>query len=365
MRHFRLDATLVNYQRSYQCVLMRCSATGDLPVAGLLSEAIPAMKLLITGANGFVGQALCQHLAQRRHHVTAQARTAQSLSFIEQDSQYLCRRIADLDQISKEKSSLNGMDALIHCAARVHQVRESASDPMAAYRAINTDATLALARAAASAGVKRFVFLSSVKVNGDFSPSGKPFTAQDAAPQDPYGVSKWEAEQGLREIAAKTGMDVVIIRPPLVYGPGAKANFLTMMQWLHRGIPLPFGAIKNQRSLVALPNLVDFITLCLTHPKAVNQTFLISDRHDVSTTELLRGLGDALHRPARLIPVPQSMLELGLKAIGKAGVAQRLCGNLTVDSSPASELLGWRPPITVQQGLELTADHFLKHSAKL
>jgi nucleoside-diphosphate-sugar epimerase len=324
------------------------------------------MKLLVTGANGFVGQALCQHLAKLEHHVTAQARTAQSLSFIEQDSQYLCRRTTDLDQISKEKNRLEGTDALIHCAARVHQVRETASDPMAVYRQINTHATLALAQAAASAGVKRFVFLSSVKVNGDFSPSGQPFLARDAAPQDPYGISKWEAELGLREITAKTGMEVVIIRPPLVYGPGVKANFLTMMQWLHRGIPLPFGGIKNQRSLVALPNLIDFITLCVSHPTAANQTFLISDQHDVSTTELLRGLGHALHRPARLLTLSAGLLQVGLKAIGKGGVALRLYGDLAVDSTPATELLGWKPPITVQQGLQLTADHFLQQpSAKL
>lgn len=319
------------------------------------------MKLLITGANGFVGQALCVHLAKQHHAVTAQARKSYSLSFVEQETQYLCRRIADLDHISEEKRSLEGFDALIQCAARVHQVNDTSADPLAAYREVNTQATLALATAAAQAGVRRFVFLSSVKVNGEFTCADEPFVADQAAPQDPYAISKWEAEQGLREIAAKTGMHVVIIRPPLVYGPGVKANFLTMMRWLYRGIPLPFGAINNQRSLVALPNLVDFITLCLTHPKAANQTFLISDQQDLSTSQLLRGLGHALHRPARLIPVPQSLLENGLKALGKNGIAQRLCGNLTVDSSPASELLDWKPPLSVQQGLQLTADHFLNH----
>jgi nucleoside-diphosphate-sugar epimerase len=321
------------------------------------------MNILVTGANGFVGRVLCLHLAHLQHQVTAQVRHAGSLSFIEQTSQYLCRQTADLSQIVLEKDRLEGIQAIVHCAARVHQVRESSADPLAAYREVNTQTTLDLARAAAQAGLRRFVFLSSVKVNGEFTLPGQPFRADQANPQDAYGISKWEAEQGLLEIAAQTGMEVVIIRPPLVYGPRVKANFLTMMQWLQRGIPLPLGAIKNQRSLVALPNLLDFIALCLTHPKAANQTFLISDQQDVSTTELLRGLGNALHQPARLLPVPQSFLELGFKAIGKSAIAQRLCSDLTVDSRPATELLGWKPTITVQQGLQLTADHFLRQQS--
>lgn len=318
------------------------------------------MKLLITGANGFVGQALCEHLAAQQNRVTALVRDVKTLSIYELTTKNIRRLEADFTDVSGFQNHLAGLDAVIHCAARVHQVNDTSADPLAAYREVNTQATLALANAAAEAGVKRFVFLSSVKVNGEFTQPGQPFRADQAAPQDPYGISKWEAEQGLREIAARTGMEVVIIRPPLVYGPSVKANFLTMMRWLHRGIPLPLGAIKNQRSLVALPNLVDFIALCLTHPKAANQTFLISDQDDVSTTDLLRGLGDALHRPARLLPLPQGLLELGLKAIGKGGVAQRLCGDLTVDSSPATELLGWKPPLTVQQGLQFTAEHFLR-----
>ncbi len=321
------------------------------------------MNILVTGANGLVGQAVCNHLAMQRHRVKALARDVKSLSFNEHSAQYLYSLESDFTKIPSLKQHFSGVDAMVHCAARVHQVADAASDPLAAYREVNTTATLALAQAAAEAGVKRFVFLSSVKVNGEFTSSGQPFRANQAAPQNPYGVSKWEAEQGLLEIAAKTGMEVVIIRPPLVYGPGVKANFLTMMRWVHRGIPLPLGAINNKRSLVALPNLVDFISLCLTHPKAANQVFLISDQQDLSTTELLRGLGVALHRPAWLIPVPQSLLEISLKAIGKGGIAQRLCEDLTVDSSPATELLGWKPPCSVLQGLQLTADHFLKHDA--
>ncbi len=320
------------------------------------------MKLLITGANGFVGQALCVHLAAQQHQVQALVRDLKMLSINEHSAHNIQGLEADFTKISGFQNHLAGLDAVIHCAARVHQVRETASEPLAAYRQVNCQATFALAQAAADAGVKRFIFLSSVKVNGEFTLSGQPFTATQAAPQDPYGISKWEAEQGLREIAAKTGMEVVIIRPPLVYGPGVKANFLTMMRWLHKGIPLPLGVIHNQRSLVALSNLVDFIALCLTHPKAANQTFMISDQQDLSTTELLRGLGKALNRPARLLPLPQVLLEIGLKAVGKGSMAQRLCASLTVDSSPATQLLGWKPPIMLQQGLQLTADHFLQHA---
>ncbi len=323
------------------------------------------MKLLVTGANGFVGQALCKCLALQNMEVLGQTRQARSLSKDERSIQNIQRVEADFTDISCLQQVLHGVQAVVHTAARVHQVREVADDPLAAYRVVNTTATLALARAAAKASAKRFIFLSSVKVNGEFTLPNQPFKSHQAAPLDPYSVSKWEAEIGLREIATETGMEVVIIRPPLVYGPGVKANFLTMMRWLHRGIPLPLGAIRNQRSLVGLPNLVDFIALSLTHPKAANQTFMISDQHDLSTTELLRGLGQALDRPARLVPVPQSVLESGLKLLGKGGVAQRLCGNLTVDASPATELLSWKPPVSVQHGLQLTADHFLAAQLKL
>lgn len=322
------------------------------------------MSILVTGANGWVGHAVCVHLSAAQKQVMAVARNIKSLSFSEQYKLYLCREEADFTQISTVEPLLSSVDVVVHCAARVHQLNDAASDPLEAYRHINCAATLALAQAAVAAGVRRFVFLSSVKVNGELTLRHQAFRAQDAAPQDPYGTSKWEAEQGLKAIAAKTGMEVVIIRPPLVYGPGVKANFHTMMRWLHTGIPLPLGAINNQRSLVALPNLVDFISLCVTHPKAANQTFMVSDQQDVSTTQLLRDLGAALHRPARLWPVRQSWLALSLQAIGKGGIAQRLCGDLTVDSSPATRLLGWTPPVRLQQGLQLTAHHFLASQTK-
>jgi UDP-glucose 4-epimerase len=215
---------------------------------------------------------------------------------------------------------------------------------------------LNLARQAAAAGLRRFVFVSSIKVNGEATQLARPFIADDApAPLDAYGVSKMEAEQGLREIARQTGMEVVIIRPPLVYGPGVKANFAAMMRWLKRGVPLPLGAIHNQRSLVALDNLVDLILTCLTHPAATNQTFLVSDGEDVSTTELLRRMGQAMGKTARLLPVPASWLKVAASLVGKGDVAQRLCGSLQVDISKTRELLGWVPPVSLDEGLRRAA----------
>jgi UDP-glucose 4-epimerase len=253
-------------------------------------------------------------------------------------------------------AALDGVSAVIHCAARVHVMADTAADPLEEFRHVNVQGTLNLARQAAAAGVRRFVFVSSIKVNGEATQPGAPFTADDApAPLDAYGVSKMEAEQGLRELAAQTGMEVIIIRPPLVYGPGVKANFAAKMRWLQRGVPLPLGAIHNQRSLVALDNLVDLIVTCLTHPAAANQTFLVSDGEDVSTSELLRRMGQALDRPARLLPVPQSWLKLAAAMVGKSDVAQRLCGSLQVDISKTRQLLSWTPPLSLDQGLKRAA----------
>jgi nucleoside-diphosphate-sugar epimerase len=318
------------------------------------------MKIFVTGANGFVGRTICEQLAGQKIHVLGLVRDANSLSIHDHSAYYLKGLEADFTQISSLQAQLQGCDAVVHCAARVHHVREDAADPLAAYRAVNTEATLQLARAAAQSGVKRFVFLSSVKVNGEFSAPGQPFRAEDAvSTQDPYGLSKWQAELGLQRIAQETGLEVVIIRPPLVYGPGVKANFLSMMRVLQRGLPLPLGAIHNQRSLIALPNLVSLIETCLTHPAAAGQTFMASDQRDLSTTQLLQLLGHALGKPARLVAVPQTWLETGLKLVGKSGIAQRLCGSLTVDATPATRLLGWKPVVTVEQGLKETAEHFL------
>ena len=245
-----------------------------------------------------------------------------------------------------------GVDAVVHLAARVHVMNDTEVDPLAAFRIVNVDGTLNLARQAAAAGVKRFVFLSSVKVNGEVTVFGQSFRADDEpAPMDPYGVSKMEAEKGLRALAVETGMEVVIIRPPLVYGPGVKANFAALMRAVQRGWPLPLGAVRNQRSLVALDNLVDFIVTCITHPQAANQTFLVSDGQDQSTTELVRGMAQAAGVPARLLPVPVWALQAGASLLGRGDAVQRLCGNLQIDMSKARNLLGWVPPVSVAEGL--------------
>ena len=220
---------------------------------------------------------------------------------------------------------------------------------------------MSLARQADAADVRRFVLVSSVKVNGEATHLGQPFTPHDVpAPVDAYGVSKWGAEQGLHGLAEQRAMELVIIRPPLVYGPGVKANFAAMMRWLQRGLPLPFGAIYNQRSLVGLDNLVDLIATVIAHPAAAHQTFLVSDGQDVSTTELLRRMGCALGCPARLIPVPASALKLAATVIGKPGVAQRLCASLQVDIEKTNRLLGWTPPASLDEGLHRAAKGFLR-----
>jgi nucleoside-diphosphate-sugar epimerase len=273
--------------------------------------------------------------------------------------------VASIDGSTDWHDALAGCDAVVHLAARVHVMTETTADPLNEFRRVNVQGTLNLARQAAAAGVRRFVFVSSIKVNGEATQPGAPFTADDApTPLDAYGVSKMEAEQGLREIARQTGMEVVIIRPPLVYGPGVKANFATMMRWLKRGVPLPLGAIHNQRSLVALDNLVDLIVTCLTHLAAANQTFMVSDGEDVSTTELLRRMGQAMGHPARLVPVPASWLKVAVGLLGKGDVAQRLCGSLQVDISKTRELLGWTPPVSLDEGLRRAAGHGLPRFAR-
>jgi UDP-glucose 4-epimerase len=257
-------------------------------------------------------------------------------------------------------SALAEVACVVHLAARVHVMQDVSADPLAEFRRVNVEGTLNLARQAAAAGVRRFVYVSSVKVNGEATRPGHPFTACDGpSPTDPYGVSKFEAEQGLLSLAREIGMEVVIVRPPLVYGPGVKANFLEMMRWLDRGIPLPLGAIRNKRSLVALDNLVDLIITCIDHPAAANEVFLVSDGEDLSTTDLLRRTAMALGRPSRLIPLPTVMLSAGLSAIGKGDLARRLCDSLQVDISKTRERLGWEPPVKIDVALRKTAEDYL------
>ena len=268
--------------------------------------------------------------------------------------------IGEIDNQTDWSTEFVHIDCVIHCAARAHVMNETEADALAAYRAVNVDGTRRLAEQAVEMGVRRLIYLSSIKVNGEQTVPGERFNSFDNVfPEDPYGISKWEAEQALHEVSAKTGLEIVIIRPSLVYGPGVKGNFLSLLGWLKKGIPLPLGAIHNQRSLVGIDNLIDLIITCIDHPAAANQTFLVSDDEDLSTTELLRGMGHALGMPARLLPVPSSLLQFGANLLGKKDVAQRLFGNLQVDISKTKEILNWKPPVGVDEGLRKTAQWYL------
>ena len=317
--------------------------------------------ILITGATGFVGKAAMQRLLSAdAPQGLAVALRRSELRWPERGVQHVT---GDLTATTNWSAALEGVSVVLHCAARVHVMADAASNPLDEFRRVNVQGTLNLARQAAVVGIRRFVFVSSIKVNGESTQLGHPFAADDApAPLDAYGVSKMEAEQGLREIALQSGMEVVIIRPPLVYGPGVKANFAAMMRWLGRGVPLPLGAIHNQRSLVALDNLVDLLVTCIDHPGAANQTFIVSDGEDVSTTELLRRMGQAMGKPARLLPVPASWLQMSATLVGKRDVAQRLCGSLQVDIEKNRRLLGWTPPLTLDQGLKKVAEGFVRET---
>lgn len=302
------------------------------------------MKVCVTGSTGFVGRALCAHLAESGVVVLPVVRGQAGAGTVSYEQVFAS---------TAEASPLAGATAVLHLAARVHVMNDASSDPMAAYREVNVDMTVRLARRAAAAGVRRFVYVSSVKVNGEATAPGKPFRAADTPrPEDPYGVSKWEAEQALHEIARQTGLEVVVVRPPLVYGPGVKANFASMMRAVRRGLPLPLGAVRhNRRSLVALDNLVDLLVRCIDHPAAPGQTFLASDGEDLSTADLLLRLAAAMHTKPRLIAVPPSLLCLGATLAGKGAMMDRLLGNLQVDISHTRATLGWTPPLTVDQGL--------------
>ena len=311
------------------------------------SDNLKSGFVLVTGAQGFVGLPLSAALVKLGYQVRGAVRG----NFQDKEGQETLS-VGDINGDTVWSEALADVSVVIHLAARVHVMNEMTDDPLAEFRKINVEGTLNLARQAFKAGVSRFIYISSIKVNGEFTEPGCPFRADDAPqPMDPYGISKREAEDGLRQLAKDTGLEVVIIRPPLIYGLGVKANFLSMMRWIHKGIPLPLGAINNARSLVALDNLVDLIVTCIQHPAAANQTFLVSDGEDVSTTDLLKRTALAMGIKARLIPVPEILIKVGGKLLGKGDVVQRLCGNLQVDITKAQQLLGWAPPISVEEGL--------------
>ena len=303
------------------------------------------MKTLVSGANGFVGRALCRHLKAHGHAVVPAVRNASGIV----DEMV----VGNIDGATDWQPALSGCDAVVHLAARVHVMDDTAQNPLALYRATNTEAMLNFARQAAAAGVKRFVFISTIKVNGEGREA--PYRESDVpAPEDAYAISKWEAEQGLQRIASETGLEVVILRPPLVYGPGVKANFLRLLQTVKRGWPLPLGAIRNRRSLLFLGNFVDAIRLCVEHPAAAGQTFLLDDGQAVSTPELIRAVARAMGRPSRLLAVPIALLRFAGTLLGKRAAVDRLTGSLYVDSSAIRSQLGWVPPFSMEAGLAQT-----------
>lgn len=312
------------------------------------------MSVLLTGASGFVGSAVLGTLRERGMDVRPVVRSASSAAHLDDAVVVL-----GLDAATDWIAVLDGMTVVIHCAARAHIMRDEALDPLAEYRRVNVAGTLRLAQQAAAAGVKRFIFISSIKVNGEGTQPGHHYRADDSPnPEDAYGISKAEAEAGLRTIAQETGMELVIIRPVLVYGPEVKGNFQSMVRAVARGIPLPLGGVTgNRRSLVALDNLVDLICTCVNHPRAAGQIFLVSDGEDLSTADLLRRIAMAGGAPARLLPVPPVLLRWGARLLGKEAVAQRLLGSLQVDITKTRELLGWQPLLTVNEGLKKLAEN--------
>ena len=270
-------------------------------------------------------------------------------------------RVSDISDDTDWRESLTGVDVVVHAAARVHVMQEDSAQSIEDFRTVNVKGTLCLARQAVAAGAKRFIYISSIKVNGETTPLGHAFSAGDTPlPSDAYGISKHEAEQQLMQLAQTGAIEVVIIRPVLIYGPGVSANFRQMMHWLTKGIPMPFGSVHNLRSLVSLNNVVDLVTTCVDHPRAANQVFLVSDDEDVSTTQLMQRLLTFLGRKTWLIPVPVSLLKFFARLVGRGAVAQRLFGSLQVDIKKNRELLGWRPPFTLDEGLKATAEHFLE-----
>ena len=308
-------------------------------------------SLLITGATGFVGRTLCAELLARGYEVRAAVRTAAN-----SPENAAVSVVGEIDGETRWAEALHGIDVVVHLAARVHVMHENADDPLAEFRRVNAEGTEHLARSAAANGVRRMVYVSSIKVNGEETTDGHIYSEKDIpAPQDPYGRSKWEAEQLLQRVARETGMEIVIVRPPLVYGTGVKGNFAQMMRAIARGLPLPLATVRNKRDLVYAGNLVDALIVCATHPAAAGNTYLISDGEPVSTPELLGRLAQALGVSVHLFHFPPALLKLAGKLVGRSAQIERLLGSLQVDSGKIRRELNWIPPYSLQQGLQATA----------
>lgn len=318
------------------------------------------MTILLTGARGFVGKSVLDLLADRGQPVRALAREAEVVERARAESPAVeWRLLPAADNSAGLSEVMHGVTCVIHLAARVHVMHDSAADPLAAFRSVNVATTVALAHAAAAQGVRRFVFVSSIKVNGEKTSPLHPFTEKDdTAPQDPYAISKREAEQALHRVARETGLEVVIVRPPLVYGPGVKGNFAQMLKVVSRGVPLPLASVQNRRSLIYVGNLADALITCATHPAAAGQTYLVCDGEDISTPDLLRQLAAAMGAPCRLLPCPPGWLRLAGKLAGKTQQLERLLGSLQVDGDKMRHDLNWVPPYSLQQGLQATAEWY-------
>ncbi len=329
------------------------------------------MKILVTGSTGFVGSRVVQ-IALKKGWASVEVKRLSTQnkdtylnehgSLCKETENTDCFKITDISSNTQWGGAFDRVECIVHCAARVHQMNESEADARSAYNEVNTLGTLHLARQAAKAGVKRFVFLSSIKVNGEATHTGELFKPNLVhKPTDPYGLSKYEAEVGLQQIAEDTGLEVVIIRPPLVYGPNVKANFLSMINVVAKGLPLPLGAIDNRRSMVFLDNLVDLILISCVHKNAVGRTFLVSDDNDVSLTYMLNSISKAMKRTHYvLLPIPPSWIKFAAKIIGKPEVAQRLCGNLQLDIQETKNALDWKPPFDFDEGIQRTVGHYMQ-----
>lgn len=305
----------------------------------------------MTGANGFIGAAVCKLLRERKMPYTAAVRRAGSEEYVS---------VGELNGRTSWQVALEGCESVIHLAARVHVMREQSGNPLTAYREVNVDGTLNLARQSALAGVKRFIYVSSIKVNGESTTGCRPFTSFDApAPSDAYGVSKLEAEQGLQALADEIGLEIVVVRPPLVYGPGVRANFRNLMRLVATGVPLPFGQVQNARSLVSVGNLADFLLLALRHTAAPGQIFLVSDGEDVSVPGLIRMIATSMNKSAHLLAVPVAPMMKAASILGRSGVADRIFGSLQVDISHACHTLGWRPPDSMREAIDVTVRDYL------